>query len=81
MHERDPIPAGADANFNQGARGGGAEDPAEVPAAVSGLDAGPPRSPGAVPKDVGTTMTTGGDSDERASPKGQFEETVGLDLG
>lgn len=72
------------ARYPLGKRGPG--DPAQrtriaLTAAVAGLDAEPPRSPRDVARDVGTTMTTGRESAERVSPKGQFEETVGVDLG
>lgn len=53
----------------------------EVPAADPGLDAGPPHSSRAITGNVGTAKTTGHKSAEPVSPKGQFEEAVGLDLG
>lgn len=82
--ESDPSPAQADTKLgSRGQRGGGRKGPgcAEDPAAVAGLSAKRPRYPRAVTGDVGTTMTTGRESAEGVSPKGHFEETVGVDLG
>lgn len=86
MRWRDPLPARADTNLGtrdprgRGRRGPAGADYKVVPAAVTGLDAGPSRSPRAI-TDGGTAMTTGRKPAERVSPKGQFEETVGVDLG